>query len=341
MKKRNLALGMAILAVFAMILMGCDDTVDSNVFTSLLSGTFAGKSFSVGAGGSRTIGTGSTIMVQGVLRDGSKVYELVGYYDKEDGSFSLSTGEDGRGFELYGKVGDAKAKIKNKITGGEWDVDIQNITFTPVEIAETAGVAATGLPEAFWGTWDWAKEFNNQVTEKFGVMQTFGWEDADGNSYVPGCLVLGPYNMNFWFDLEMLGKKMLQDLANDVQNGVTTQTQADDYYAEQMAVYELRSGMYTMLEVTPTVTGPSGSYDAILLYTHPDLVFDGGPEYVKLNFYKVGNELRITFYADEVGNVAFPSAPTVAQVKAFDKLYIDKEDWSAGTNFMMLVASKL
>ena len=320
--------------------------------TSLIGGTGTGNgngiSFSVNqvANFSRAIGAGNGNKIEGRVNKGSKYYELKGFYDPESGNYSLSGGSDSEGFEFNGFKGSTgKGKFKSKEAGGEWLLKEFNFNFDDsLFIDGNKENPATSLPEAFWGKWDYAKERNNQQAEQWGTVQSYN--EYNGRVYSPlGYLVLGPYNMSFWFDeraIESFYNEFADDLASNTPGYFDFPNQSrEDFLASGIADLSRncseRSGSFTILEVEAV---DANTCKAVLLY------YDGTDYWFRYLMFKlVGGELRLTLGSDPVGSVGAngwgnPNAATVADAKELTRFYDDRTDWENGDNYMMLVSTR-
>lgn len=196
-------------------LAGCDNGGGGT--PALMGGTFGNKSFSVNQSGRsvRMIASDTTIPVAGVLRDGDEVYELQGLLDTEDGNFALSCGSANEGFELTGKRGDGKAKLKNKATNGEWDIIEDAIVFTDVAVEGSPNVPpAASFPDAWWGMYD----FSELVTSDNRNAVEFWATVNPGTDRYSFIMSLGPYHISIWPNLDITGNAGMSFTEVDIAN---------------------------------------------------------------------------------------------------------------------------
>jgi len=270
MKNRNLVWGMIALLVLALVLTGCSGGSGSppsrrDPQGSLLSGTFGGKTFSVNEVGTAS---GDTKSVEGLLKDGGNLYDLKGFFNTVSGNFTLSTASDEAGFELSGKyaggmrsaraVGNREGRGKSKQkAGGEWTVSEDSVSFSNQNVTGNPNVtAATPLPEAWWGTYDFSLLADSDNSA--GVEAWMSGNGGDQRSLF--VMVLGPYSMDFWANLDLMRPYFEDELD-------MTEEEADD----ALALYATVQSSFTVLEVS----GSGTTYEVLLLLS----LFEDSPYY--------------------------------------------------------------
>jgi hypothetical protein len=186
-----------------------------------------------------------------LLQDGDGgMYDLAGFYDEADNNFSLSTQGDNRGFELSGKRGNGKAKLKNK-TGTDWVVGEADIAFGDFMIYGTSDVdPATAFPEEWWGLYDFS-----QVADMNNNQGVESWMSGNGGDR-RGLFVmtLGPYSMDFWPNLDLL-----RPMYEEENEGTLYPIDIDEALAQDATV----QSSFTILEISED----AGAYTALLLLT--------------------------------------------------------------------------
>ena len=283
MKNLSLVLMTALLAL-VLILTGCSNGSGSNPSpsrgpgseipdtTNLLSGNFGSNAFSAKAAGAPS---GAVQNVEGLLKDGSDIYGLKGFYNTASGDFSLSAGSANVVFELSGnnesgarsarfanKSGEGRAITKRKGADNTWTVSQENISFSDQDITGTPTVtAAPSLPEAWWGTYDYselADEDNGQGVESWMT-------NNSGEERGHFVMVLGPYSMDFWANINLL--RAYYEKENP--------SQTKQWIDNQIAEYETVQSSFSVLEVS----GSGTTYNVLLLFS----LYSDSPYYDSFN----------------------------------------------------------
>ena len=348
MKKRNVALGIAVL--FLLALAGCDGVMDEVVTKAerFFSGTYNGMKFIVEkiVPANKSMGS-SVTKLQGKLEDNDgKIYGLTGFYDGTNGKlFTLSGGSADMGFQINGSLYEklesetGTGYIRKKISGvggkaaadtGTWEESFDDIDFDDdVEIVGKVNTsAAVSLPTKWHGKWDYSKEKNGIASEEW--LSTWG---------EPGefCMVITPYGIRTWVDL--LAKE--KEIDNWIQNGMTgnTQQEKDKYREETLAIYLYMSYEINTLEVEKI---SNNEYHVLVSCIRPENYGGSGDtEYRKIRFMQVGAGLNATLaYIDDPKASRPWNSEDINKARAAKTFKDDPFDGGEGTNWATLYMTK-
>jgi hypothetical protein len=205
--------------------------------------------------GSRSISSENTVQITGKLSCEGKVYDLKGFYDNEDGNFSLSALTADSGVEITGNTGNGgKAVIKTKnASTNEGTVVSFEVSWHDLQIEfPTTESAATAFPESWQGMYDFSLQAGQN--NGGGVESWFSINSAEERGRF--VMVMGPYSMDFWANLDLL--------RGDVEAGNPDWTPAQ--VDEQLVQLSKAQSSFTILEITKKT---DDKYEALLVFTVP------------------------------------------------------------------------
>ena len=303
MKKRFLLSGMVLFAVLAIVFGGCSFNSDELITSAegFFSGVYDGMHFIVEKISISTKSAGPTVpvLLQGKLKDGSNVYKLNGLYDSDTGNYVLSGGSSDAGFQIYGFHStdgkDGKGYKRSKSYGaaravgdGAWDESTKEIIFddTYADIPDSVNTnPAAGLPEIWFGKWDYCKPVNAQAVEP--------WSTAWGD---PGdfCLVLTPQGIRTWVNMIKLEADI--DYWFSTVDDVTPE-QIAAFKQEQLAIYATLNYDINVLEVERV---SATDYRVLVSLIPPASYGEGETQYRKIRFLQTATGLNATLAVLEI-----------------------------------------
>lgn len=362
MKNKLFALGMAVLMLSILALSGCPTDADSGgTGLSLIGGKIGNTlKFFVNAvsGGSlssvRSAAAGEPYPVEGQILYNGKYISLKGFYDPESMNFAFSGAAGNYAFEFFGIAKEtddgialAAGKIKTKNTAtGLWTEELVSFEFdSSILFHGSALKPAAGLPPEWTGIWEcWSDgsegapfNGNAQLSEQFGTMQE-------------GYMVLTPYSIAFWFDIEEEMKWFIEHapLAEyPTPEGYTNPQEYIEGWRNQRL--QLMAN-FSIIEVTDN---GDGSYDVLTLsrdVVWSELNNEDTYVYRKLRFMRgegdYSNELWIVFciLGGDGEEVNFWDTRTedINAARTADNFIYDRENWgnneAAEANITLFVA---